>query len=68
MTTVPGRTYRLSVYGSAWVGGMKYGAKYGRTKDPAQALTFSDRREADAAALEYDAWVQTVDQPQQEPA
>ncbi len=50
--------YRLKLGVETYVGGMPYGGRYGRTKNQSLAIVFSGRAEADAAAIQYGAWVE----------
>jgi len=50
--------YRLKLASNAYVGGMKYKDRYGRTKSTSVALVLDTRAEADAAAIMYGAWVE----------
>ncbi len=53
--------YRLKLGADSYVGGMRYAGRYGKTKSPAMAIVFDDSKEADAAALQYGAWVEAFD-------
>ncbi len=53
--------YRLKLATNSYVGGMRYAGRYGKVKNTHMAIVFDERKDADAAALQYGAWVEEFD-------